>query len=37
MGDPQELTPQTPMRNKVRDAGSVEMQVLFRPTHNMHS
>jgi hypothetical protein len=37
MGDPQELTSQTPMRNKVRDAVSVEMQVLFRPIRNMHS
>ena len=32
MGEPQDLTSQTPIRNKIRDASTVEMQVLFRLT-----
>jgi hypothetical protein len=37
MGEPQKLTSQTPIRNKVRDASTVEMQVLFRLSTIMHS
>ena len=37
MGEPQKLTPHTPIRNKVRDTSTVNMQVLLRLTHSIHS